>query len=236
MKVGVVVFSKNEALNISEVLDGIIAQVGVEQVCVVDASSTDQTPEIVRGKGVALYNDPGTGKGGAIRWAFDHLDYDYLILMDSDCSHQPQEIPRFLEKIRQDESVDMVIGSRFLGGSDEFDGNFIDLVRKLGNKLSVGFINLRWNVRCTDIQNGFRAVRVKTMRELNLTEDSFAIEQEMVMKCLINKKNIQEIPSYELQRKHGQPHLKTGEGLGRFIWSLFFHATFGFKLRVAKDH
>ncbi len=231
MNIGVVVFSKNEARNIGEVLDDILQYIRREKVSVIDAASTDGTFEIVRSKGISLYTDPGTGKGGGIRWAIQQLSHDYLILMDSDCSHQAKEIPHFINELEKDGAVDMIVGSRFLGGSEELGGNIVDLTRRVGNRLSVGVINVRWGAKCTDVQNGFRAIRVQTMRDLNLTEDSFAIEQEMVMKCLINNKKIREIPSFELKRKHGTPHLKAHSMLAKFIKSLFLHIVFSHKYR-----
>lgn len=65
-------------------------------------------------------------------------------------------------------------------------------------------INYRWNVRLTDSQNGFRAIALKAARTLELTEDIFAIEQEMIMECLRRGYRVAEVPAHEYRRSGGE--------------------------------
>ena len=55
--------------------------------------------------------------------------------------------------------ADLVIGSRGRGGSDELHGTIEQFIRYVGSQLITLAINYRWNVRLTDSQNGFRAIR-----------------------------------------------------------------------------
>ena len=113
----------------------------------------------------------------------------------------------------------MVIGSRLRGGSEEFYSSFHEVIRLIGNVISVVFVNLIWGSKLTDIQNGFRAVKKDEMKALCLSEVSFAIEQEMVMKCLKNKKKIVEVPSWELKRKYNSSYVVLFKMLPRYILS-----------------
>ncbi len=78
----------------------------------------------------------------------------------------------------------MVVGSRGKGGSDELHGTLGQLIRYVGSQLIMLGINYRWNVRLTDSQNGFRAVRRDVGKRLGLTSNLTTIEQEMLMKAL----------------------------------------------------
>jgi hypothetical protein len=63
----------------------------------------------------------------------------------------------------------MVIGSRGKGGSDELHGTLEQFIRYIGSQLIMLAINYRWNVRLTDSQNGFRAIRRDVGGKLGLT-------------------------------------------------------------------
>ena len=65
--------------------------------------------------------------------------------------------------------ADLVIGSRGKGGSDELHGTLEQLIRYVGSQIIMLGINYRWNVRLTDSQNGFRAIRRDVGRRLGLT-------------------------------------------------------------------
>lgn len=217
--VGLVIFSKNEARAIGPLIDEVKKFADEQDIFVMDGHSTDHTEVIAKGKNVNFLLDPKSGKGGAIRSALSVIERDILIFMDADGSHRPEEVPLLLDKIRSDKEVDMVIASRFRGGSEEFSGSPGEVMRFVGNMVSVFIINLIWGSRLTEVQNGFRAVRRKTLLELGLSENSFAIEQEMVMKCLKSKKKIAEVASHELRRAYGESHIVPHKMLPRYIMS-----------------
>ncbi len=186
--IGLVIFTKNEERTIGNLIDEVYNYIDRQDIFVIDGHSTDNTISIVREKGASLFLDPKKGKGSAIQLAVDNINKDILIFMDSDGSHRPVEIPSLLEPFLRDKDVAMVIGSRFRGGSEEFYSSFPEIIRFTGNALSTFLINLIFRARLTDVQNGFRALNRNKIRELFLTENSFAIEHEMVMKCLKNKR------------------------------------------------
>ena len=216
---GVIIFSKNEESTLNNLLDLTKHHVDKERIVVVDGHSKDNTHNIVDEHGIRLLLDPGKGKGSAIRFAIDAVDKEILVLMDSDGSHQPKEISHFLEEFINDSEVDLVIGSRFMGGSDELSSGASEIMRRFGNLLSSFIINKRWNTNLTDVQNGFRALKKRSLQDINLMEDSFAIEQEMVMKCIKSGKKVVQIPSWELKRKGGISHITTRNMLHKYIIS-----------------
>ncbi|MCX5692602.1 MAG: glycosyltransferase family 2 protein [Candidatus Omnitrophica bacterium] len=219
LDVGLVIFTKNEEKTIGWLIDRVCNWIDKKDVFVVDGHSTDETALIVERKDICLFFDSKKGKGSAVQLALDKIEKDILVFMDSDGSHSPEEIPLLLEPFLIYKDVAMVVGSRFKGGSEEFHGSFHEVVRFIGNVVGTFLINLIWRAKLTDVQNGFRAVKRDIIRNLSLTENSFAIEQEMVMKCLKNKKKIVEVPSWELKRRYSNSHLIPSRMLPRFIVS-----------------
>lgn len=219
LNLGLVIFTKNEEKTIGWLIDRICNLIDKENIFVIDGHSTDGTVSVAKEKGINLFFDSKKGKGSAIQLALNIIQKDILIFMDSDGSHRPEEIPLIVEPFLEDKDVAMVIGSRFKGGSEEFYNSFDEIIRVVGNLVSTFFINLIWRAKLTDVQNGFRAVKRDIIRNLSLTENSFAIEQEMAMKCLKNKKKIVEVPSWELKRRYNNSHIVPFKMLPRYIFS-----------------
>ncbi len=214
MSIGLAIIAKNEENTIGNVIDGAGRHLPLNDIFVVDGNSADQTASIARSKGARLVPDEGRGKGAALRLAIREIPRDILIFMDSDGSHQPEEIPFFLKAFEEDPRLDLVLASRFKGGSEELNNSWAERLRLAGNKLITALINLRWRTGLTDSINGFRAIRRDTACELSLRENDFAIEQEMVMQCLKKKKKIVEFPSYEKKRLYSRSHIVPS----RMIW------------------
>lgn len=173
----------------------------MDEVIVVDGQSSDGTAEVARALGVRVLTDSGKGKGEAVRRGIEAATHECIVLMDADGSHAPADIPRLAEALER--GADLVIGSRIRGGSDEWSGSFGRFVRMMGSHLVLVAINYRFGIRLTDCQNGFRAIRASTGRNLGLRENGFAIEQEMVMRALINGCRVGEIGCHEYERRSG---------------------------------
>ncbi len=106
----------------------------------------------------ADHQDNDHGKGEALRLALAEAEGEIVVFIDADGSHDPQDIPKLVAPIRAGVS-DLVIGSRGKGGSDELHGTLEQFIRYSGSQVIMLAINYRWNVRLTDSQNGFRAIR-----------------------------------------------------------------------------
>jgi dolichol-phosphate mannosyltransferase len=170
---------------------------------VVDGHSTDNTREIALKMEARVVTDDGKGKGDGVRVGIQEASGDIVVFIDADGSHDPKDIPRLVRPI-QEGRADLVIGSRMTGGSDELHGDINRFIRMTGSHIILLLINYRWNIRLTDVQNGFRAINTQVARKLNLKENSHSIEQEMVMKCAKQGYRLAEVPSHEYERRHGK--------------------------------
>jgi dolichol-phosphate mannosyltransferase len=173
------------------------------QVVISDSHSKDGTIEIAeqlsnkdprvhlivtnkRGIGVGLFN--------GIKYAIDTLNTDVLIAMDSDFQHNPDDIPRLLEKIS--EGYDLVIASRFAEGVV----NEIPWYRWVMSVVANQMIRMMLNIKdVREITTSFRAFtrglfqKIETL-PIPWQEDSFIAVPVYVVKMLRSGANVTEIP------------------------------------------
>ena len=150
---------------------------------------------------------------------------DIIVFIDADGSHDPDDIPELIKPIIEGR-VDHMTASRMRGGSDELHGDFSKFFRMMGSDIITLGINYRFNVRLTDCQNGFRAIKTEVARKLDLKENITTIEQEMIIKTLKKGYSMGEIPSHEYERKYGESCISLQKVWFRYVYSwlkyLFF--------------
>jgi len=216
MRVTVVVPTRNEEGGIGEIVDTV--RPFADEVLVIDGHSTDKTREIAAAHGARVTLDGRKGKGQALRQALTEAQHEIVCYIDADGSHDPKDIPAMVAPIKAG-THDLVIGSRGRGGSDELHGTFDQLLRYLGSQIFMLGINYRWNVRLTDSQNGFRAIRKDRALELGMTSNLTTIEQEMLMKALKKGLRVTEIPSHEYERKWGVSKVSVWKLWFAYVWN-----------------
>jgi len=226
--VEVVIPAKNEASMIDEVLRGVKEYADI--VVVVDGHSDDETLAIVEKNEVEVINQKGLGKGGALREAFERVKGDIVIMMDSDGSMRPQEIPSFVDAIAS--GADVVKGSRFLGEGHSED---MTVIRKIGNLFFLFLVNKIWSTRYTDLCYGFKAFTRESIERLrpHLSSTQFDIETEI---CIKSKKlglRVVEIPSFERKRVYGNSNLNTFRDGARILRRILKELV---QRRLARSH
>src|SRR4030066_887276 len=203
--VSIIIPALNEEGSIGNVVEGIgkvLFNEGYEfEIIVVSGRSTDRTAEVAIGKGaIAIEDKNDLGKGYSIRRGLEKCRGDIVVLMDGDGSHIPEEIPLMLKKIS--EGYDVVIPSRFLGGSDDMTP-----VVSLGNRLLTVIFNLLFprGKYITDSLYGFKAIKREKFDAISLVYNGTEVEVEFLAKSLICGYRIVEIPGYERCRTAGVP-------------------------------
>ena len=163
----------------------------VDYVIVVSDGSSDNTNlnAIVAGAKCPLHTY-NKGKGYALRKGIEYskrYNPKYIILMDSDGQHLPEEIPNLLQNLKNN-NEDVVIGSRFKGILKT------SLINRFGNT----FLNVlsfimtgRW---FSDIESGFRAFISEKLYKLNLETEDYKIDSELLLKSLHKGFRIVEVP------------------------------------------
>ena len=215
-RVTVVIPTRDEEGMIGEIIESVRPY--ADEILVVDGHSRDHTREIAAEHGARVVLDHGKGKGEALRMSVTEATGEVLVFIDADGSHEPRDIPALVKPIAEGRS-DMVVGSRGRGGSDELHGTIDQFIRYTGSQLIMLAINYRWNVRLSDSQNGFRAIRRDVAAKLGLTSNLTTIEQEMLMKALKQGFRVSEIASHEYERKWGKSKVVVWKLWWAYVWS-----------------
>jgi glycosyltransferase involved in cell wall biosynthesis len=157
-----IVPARNEEASIGAVVREILAVDPELVVVVVDDASTDRTSARAREAGARVVALPfNLGIGGAVQTGFKVARderFDLVVRLDGDGQHIASEVPKLLTPIL-DGAADIVVGSRFAGGSEYRP----PLARRLGIKLFAGVVSLLTRQRVTDTTSGFQACNRKAI-------------------------------------------------------------------------
>ena len=206
----VVLPTYNEAENIVAFLRAVRAAVPDADVLVVDDNSPDGTAALAEevaaelGRIKVSIRAGKQGLGAAYRHgfttAFDE-DYETIISMDADFSHDPAVIPTMLQLLSG--KADAVIGSRYVPGGATVDWPLRRrLLSRWGNRYTAAI--LRLPVR--DCTSGFRAYRANALRAIDpasTTAEGYAFLTELARKLIANGSKIVETPITFRDRQFG---------------------------------
>jgi len=150
----------------------------VDKVVVCDDGSTDQTKEIAKKAGALVtIHSKNKGKGAAMRTLFEYakkIDGDIVITMDSDGQFLPEEIPKLVNSLVEN-NADIVTGYRFENEKD------MPSYRKFGNKVLDKMTNLSTELTVRDSQSGFRAYSKKAINSIKFSTDGFGADSEILI-------------------------------------------------------
>ncbi|MGH8064823.1 MAG: glycosyltransferase family 2 protein [Candidatus Entotheonellia bacterium] len=231
--ISVIIPAKNEAATLPYVLDDLsktipyLGESEVEVICV-DDSSVDSTAQIARSFGAKVVHNSGkSGKGMALRAGFEVASGDIFVMMDADYSHRAEELPLFLEALK--DGIGLVIGSRVVGGSEEYTH-----IRALGNVFLSAALGLCTRRYLSDALNGFKAFRRDIFTDFQYTSKSFEIEIEIIANTLRKGYRILEVGSHERARGGGEAKSKVVRHGTRFLFRILLEGFRGVKPKPAQ--
>lgn len=200
-EVCVVIPAHNEEATIGSVVH--LARREARHVVVVDDGSTDRTAEVAQDAGAEVVRlEDNLGKGGALHAGFRvaRERASVVVTLDGDGQHDPAQVGRLCRPILDGEA-DMVIGSRFLEGSESGAGQ----LRRSAQRLLAGASSTAGRVRTTDSESGFRAFSADLLGRMRVRERGFGVEWAMLQEAGRLGARIREVPirvSYEVRRNH----------------------------------
>src|SRR3954468_9317238 len=218
----------NEAENISDILGRAREAAPEAGILVIDDSSPDGTAEFARiaagqfGNIEILSRPAKSGLGSAYRdgfkWGREH-GFDVFMEMDSDFSHDPDDIPRLLKGI--DEGADLVIGSRYVpGGEIPHWPWHRRALSKYGNRYSS--VMLRLDVR--DLTAGYRAYRGDLVDRIDLDAvraEGYGFQVEMTYFVAEAGGRVVEVPIKFVDRVRGTSKMSSAivvEAMALVTW------------------
>ena len=184
MKVSIVIPCYNEKNTIEKIVEAVrSAPIENKEIIIVDDCSGDGTGAVLKEKisqmvDRIIYHPVNRGKGAALRSGFAAATGDVILVQDADLEYNPEEYPLLLEPIMSGKA-DAVFGSRFMGGRPHRVLFFWHMV---GNRLLTLFSNIFTNLNLTDIEAGYKAFKAPVIKSIQIEEDRFAVEPEIVAK------------------------------------------------------
>lgn len=228
----------NERENIKPLISEILKLNGDYNftVLVADDNSPDGTGKIVlelsrsnpHVKALIRKKRRGRGAGGIDGFkAALKLNPDYIIEMDGDFSHRPQDIPKLLSEIK---NADVVIGSRYVPGGKDSDRS---ILRRMVTFMVRFYIRKHFHLPVKDVSSGFRCFRKEVLEKIDL-DDLISIGPSIVLEILykayLMEFNIKEVPIEFADRAQGKTKLTFTILLETFVMSLII------KQRMSKFH
>ncbi len=197
IKVSVVIPCYNEEKTIEKVITKVLNQKDiVEEVIVIDDSSTDKSKEIISrlsqkdSKIKFFFKDKNEGKGSALIKGFELSNEEIILIQDADLEYDPSEYQKLIKPFIES-NADVVYGSRFMGG---------DMVRLhffwhfIANKILTFICNIVTNLNMSDMETGYKLIKKKYLNRIFLKEKSFGIEPELTVKLARLRLVFYEVP------------------------------------------
>lgn len=135
--VSVVIPCRNEAGHIRPLVDSLPSLPEGSEFLFVEGHSTDDTAAVIRqaiaespGRPLRFFEQPGKGKGDAVRFGFAQATGDVLLILDSDMGVAPGDVPKFVEALARGKA-EMVNGSRLVY---PMEGKAMRFLNLLANK------------------------------------------------------------------------------------------------------
>lgn len=209
----IVIPAKNESAGLAALLPVLVQAHSDAEIIVVNDGSSDDTRNICDSHGVRVISNPySMGNGAAIKQGVRAATADILITMDADGQHQPEDIPRLLEKL--DEGYDMVVGARTRGSQ-------AGMHRAVANDMFSQLASWMVGHPIADLTSGFRAARADKFRHfLHLLPNGFSYPTTITMSFFRSGYPVAYIPIIARLRV-GNSHIRLVRDGVRFLLIIF---------------
>jgi glycosyltransferase involved in cell wall biosynthesis len=199
----------NEANNLATLLTK-IGGLGLPntEIVVVDDGSTDGSGRIARRAGATVVRHPyNIGNGAAIKSGIRAARGKYLVFMDGDGQHKPEDIIKLLGEA---EKYHMVVGARSKGSKCRFHRNAANTIYNLLASYVTQF-------RVKDLTSGFRVLeRLDALRFIDLLPNTFSYPTTLTLAYLRSGLTIKYLPIQTLYRSGGSKISLVTDGI-RFL-------------------
>jgi dolichol-phosphate mannosyltransferase len=222
----VIVPTYNERENLSRLAQRLLALPVRVDLLVVDGNSPDGTGKLADELAArhseihVLHQAEKNGLGRAyiagFKWALER-DYEFIFEMDCDLSHNPDDVPVFLEAAR---NADLVIGSRYVDGIRVINW---PLKRLMLSRCAGKYVKLVTGMPFTDPTGGYKCFRRRALQAINLDgirSNGYSFQIEMTHKLWRQGIKIVEVPIIFTERAEGRSKM-AGHIVSEAFWMVW---------------
>jgi perosamine synthetase len=200
----IMVLAWNEAGNLRTLLPkvrAVLERLHVSyEVIVVDAGSTDGTPQVAADGGARVARQTEPGYGGALRMGFSVARGRYIATMDGDHQHDPD----FLEAMwAERENAALVIASRYVEGGRAD----MPIYRKLFSRVLNRVYGFGLGVHFRDMSSGFRLYRQSVIKMIAIEGRNFDVLEDILLRIVADGHPVVEVPLHHKARFTGRSHV-----------------------------
>ena len=165
------------------------------EILIVDDCSGDRSPEIARElehefpEVRSQHHKENQGKGAALRTGFQKATGDVVAVQDADLEHDPRDLRKLIQLI-QDDKADVALGSRFLTGGAH---RVLYFWHSIGNNFLTFLSNMMTDLNLTDMETCYKVFRREVLQGIEICENRFGFEPEIVAKVARKKVRIFEM-------------------------------------------
>jgi len=212
-KVSIILPAKNESASLARLLPELQRRAAGAEIIIVDDGSTDDTVALCRANDVTVVSHPySMGNGAAIKTGARAASREFLVFMDADGQHQPEDISRLLEKLGQ--GFDMVVGAR---NSASQAGVHRAMANGFYNRLA----SWMTEQKIDDLTSGFRAVKARKFKKfLYLLPNGFSYPTTITMSFFRAGFAVAYVPIHAPARI-GTSHIRLARDGFRFLLIIF---------------
>tara|TARA_Y100001968_G_scaffold330691_1_gene383261 strand:+ start:748 stop:1431 length:684 start_codon:yes stop_codon:yes gene_type:complete len=194
MKLSVIIPCYNEIETIGETIKLVLeSPIENKEIVIVDDHSKDGTVKFLKSldnENIKLaFHERNKGKGAALRTGFELATGDIFIIQDADLEYEPINYENVITPIIEDKA-DVVFGSRFKGGKPHRVLYFWHMV---GNMVITLLSNMLSDLNLSDVEACHKAFKREVIESIELRENRFGFEPEIVAKVAKKRLRIYEV-------------------------------------------
>jgi glycosyltransferase involved in cell wall biosynthesis len=205
--ISVIISCFNEEENIEQCVRSVAMAMPESEILVVHGG-TDRTAEIANSLKPetpairVVRNENDRGKGHAIRKGIDAATHDIMVQFDADNQFFATDLPALVDPILAGRA-DVTLGSRFLPSADRsaYKPSFF---RDYGNRTLSAYVGLLCGKKVTDVTAGVKAWTRKAIQAIDLTDDKYSYEAEIVVRAFSLGLRVEDIPVKYSSRAAGE--------------------------------
>jgi glycosyltransferase involved in cell wall biosynthesis len=221
--VSIVIPAYNESAAIAEVIGVLRAAASWREIIVVDDGSTDGTGACAAAAGATVIRHPyNIGNGAAVKNGIRHATGDFILIVDADGQHPPEDALRLIQQLG---TYDLVIGAR--AGATQATH-----ARRAGNGLLNRLAGYLTSREIPDLTSGFRAARSSVLREfIHLLPNGFSTPTTTTLAFIKGGYSVAFEPIHARQRT-GQSKIRLARDGAKFLMIIFKIVTLFSPLRI----